>query len=139
LDRGLRQIDIRADLERQTGDVLSHQTFGRYARWYRMRMAEREEIQLRMEVAIETAARLGLQMEAGVQAELLGTIYEAAHKGTLGDIGPYSAGRLAIAFADSGRKGRELGIKQEKLELDRHKLEMDEKKLQQVHAQAGKV
>lgn len=129
IERNRREIEMRAQVQRETGERIASSSLNRYASWYRLRLRERELIKQRVEVAVETAGKLGEQMTAGMQAELLEVFYSAAREGKLGEIGPYFAGKLALALAESQRKDRELRVREAQLELNRREVALAEQKL----------
>ena len=109
LERNRTIPTIGREMEQHTGERITRWALQRYAAWYRARKQQRQEIQDRVGAATETALRLGHEVTAGVQAELLDTVHQAAREGKLSELGPYSAGKLALAFAESTRKDRQLG------------------------------
>jgi hypothetical protein len=139
LDRNERESVIRQRIFEATGEKIAASSLNRYAGWYRQRMRERQVIRERVEVAVETSARMGQQMSAGVQAELMDVLYTAAHEGTLGEIGPFFAGRLALAFGEAERKDAELKLKQQELQLKAQATKLAEEKWKAAQEAAAKA
>ena len=129
LDRNRTTPQIRREIEQRTGERIPRWALQRYAPWYRAQKRQRQEIQDRVGAATETALRLGHEVTAGVQAELLDAVHQAAREGKISEMGPCSAGKLALAFADSERKDRDLEMRQQKLELERRRVELLEQRL----------
>lgn len=139
LDRNERESVIRQRIFEATGEKIAASSLNRYAGWYRQRMRQRDVITQRVEVAVETAARLGQQMTDGVQAELMDVLYTAAEEGKLGEIGPFFAGRLALAFQEAARKDAELKLKQEELKLKAQATQLAEDKWKAAQEAAAKA
>ena len=139
LERNRTTPQIRRKIEQRTGERIPRWALQRYAPWYRAQKRQRQEIQDRVGTATETALRLGHEVTAGVQAELLDALHQAAREGKIAEMGPYSAGKLALAFADSERKDRDLEMRQQKLGLERRRVEALEQRLALIGEKAQRA
>ena len=139
LERNRTTPQIRREIEQRTGEPIPRWALQRYAPWYRAQKRQRQEIQDRVGAATETALRLGHEVTAGVQAELLDALHQAAREGKISEMGPYSAGKLALAFADSERKDRDLEMRHQKLELEQRRVEVLEQRLALIGAKARRA
>ena len=139
LERNRTTPQIRREIEQRTGERIPRWALQRYAPWYRAQKRQRQEIQDRVGAATETALRLGHEVTAGVQAELLDALHQAAREGQISGMGPYSAGKLALAFADSERKDRDMEMRHQKLELEQRRVEVLEQRLALIGAKARRA
>ena len=90
--------------------------------WYRAQKRQRQQIRDRVGAATETALRLGHEVTAGVQAELLDVLFEAARERGRSGRDRALLGRPSWRWPlpDSARKDRDLELRHQKLELGRN-------------------
>lgn len=113
LERHRSVPQIRREVEQLTGEHITHGSLARYATHYRRKLAKREQICENLRAGLQVLRERGLELSAEAQARLLEVFIQAANENKLAELGPYAAGKLALAFADSDRKERELELRGE--------------------------
>lgn len=113
VQRKLTLKGIQTEVAERTGEHITTSSLHRFASEHRAYLRLHEMLGILADAAFRYAESKGYEVSERVQAQLLEVVSEAAQEGKLKEMGPYAAGRLALAFAEADRKNLELALRAE--------------------------
>lgn len=119
IQRNWSAPQIRREVRKRTGERIALRSLQNFCARFRLELKAHTNAADKTRVFAQAALKLGYKLTAAVEAQLLEVLLDAE----LAQMGPYNAGKLALGFAASRRKERELKLR---TKVERRKVKVQE-------------